>query len=154
MGKILTAWAEGIKHTGTIGLPAAEARTSLIDARDIADAATAALRSNRFDGRAFTLTGPEALTFQESATALSKATGRQITCTAIDDETFVTASVAAGVPDDLARYLADLFAVVREGATASTSPAVEELTGHAPGRSTSTPATTPQHGGTRDRVRA
>ena len=40
--------------------------------------------------------------------------------------------VAVGLPDDLARYLAELFAVVREGATASISPAVEELTGHAP----------------------
>jgi len=63
MDNFHTGWVEDITHTGVIALPAADARPSFIDARDIADAAVAALRSDRFDGRAFTLTGPADIVF-------------------------------------------------------------------------------------------
>ena len=45
MDNFHTFWVHGIKTAGVIALPAAEAKTSLIDARDIADVATTLLRS-------------------------------------------------------------------------------------------------------------
>ncbi len=132
MDNFHTSWLPPIQQAGVIPLPAAEARTSLIDSRDIGASAAAALRTDRFDGRAFTLTGPEALTYAEAAAILSKAAGRQIQYVAIDDESFIKSLVEAGVPADLAHYLAALFGFVRQGTTATVSAAVEELTGRAP----------------------
>jgi uncharacterized protein YbjT (DUF2867 family) len=49
---------------------------SFIDARDIADAACAALTSARHEGRAYTLTGPEAIDHGAVARAIAAAAGR------------------------------------------------------------------------------
>ncbi|MEZ5365445.1 MAG: NAD(P)H-binding protein [Bryobacterales bacterium] len=62
-----TSWLEPIRAAGVLPLPAGDARTSFIDTRDIAACAQVALEQNRFDGCAFTLTGPEALTYAEAA---------------------------------------------------------------------------------------
>ncbi|UDQ89714.1 SDR family oxidoreductase [Xanthobacter autotrophicus] len=126
-----TFWKAGIDH-GVIALPAAEGKTSFIDARDIAESAAAALSTDRFDGRAFNLTGPEALTYGEAAAILSSVTGKPIAYTAVSDDAFVGILTGAGVPEPYARFLATLFHPVREGRTARVNDDVETLTGHAP----------------------
>lgn len=126
-----TFWKAGIDH-GVIALPAAEGKTSFIDARDIAESAAAALSTDRFDGRAFNLTGPEALTYGEAAAILSSVTGKPIAYTAVSDDAFVGILTGAGVPEPYARFLATLFHPVREGWTARVTGDVETLTGQAP----------------------
>ncbi|GLI20967.1 uncharacterized protein YbjT (DUF2867 family) [Xanthobacter flavus] len=126
-----TFWKAGIDH-GVIALPAAEGKTSFIDARDIAESAAAALTTDRFDGRAFNLTGPKALTYAEAAAILSSVTGKPIAYTAVSDDAFVGILTGAGVPEPYARFLATLFHPVREGWTARVTGDVETLTGHAP----------------------
>ncbi|MFG1249782.1 SDR family oxidoreductase [Xanthobacter flavus] len=126
-----TFWKAGIDH-GVIALPAAEGKTSFIDARDIAESAAAALSTDRFDGRAFNLTGPEALTYGEAAAILSSVTGKPVAYTAVSDDAFVGILTGAGVPEPYARFLATLFHPVREGWTARVTGDVETLTGHSP----------------------
>lgn len=124
-------WKAGVA-AGEIALPAGEGRTSFIDVRDIAESAASALTSDRFDGRGFTLTGPEALGYAQAAHVLSEALGRTVGYRAIDDETFVAALVGAGVPEDYAGFLAAIFQPVREGFAAVVTSDVETLSGHAP----------------------
>lgn len=126
-----TFWKAGIDH-GQIALPAAQGKTSFIDTRDIAESVAAALTSDRFDGRAFNLTGPVALDYGEAAAVLSRVTGKPITYTPVDDDTFVGILTDAGVPEPYARFLASLFHPVREGWTAGVTGDVETLTGHPP----------------------
>lgn len=126
-----TFWLAGIKQ-GVIAVPAAQGKSSFIDVRDIAEAAAAALTTTKFDGNAFNLTGPEALSYADAAEKLSKASGHAIQYQAIDDDTFVGILTGVGVPKDYASFLASIFYPVREGWTASTTDAVETLTGHAP----------------------
>ncbi|MBP1870415.1 uncharacterized protein YbjT (DUF2867 family) [Ensifer adhaerens] len=126
-----TYWVEGIRH-GTIAVPAAEGKTSFIDSRDIAESAAAALTSDAFNGRAFNLTGPEALNYAEAAAILSRVIGKPIAYTPIDDETFVGILTGAGVPENYARFLAAIFHPVREGWTATPTGDVKTLTGHEP----------------------
>jgi uncharacterized protein YbjT (DUF2867 family) len=57
---------------------AQQGRVAMIDARDIASAAVAALTGHGHEARTYTLTGPEALSFDEVADILSQQTGRQI----------------------------------------------------------------------------
>ncbi len=124
-------WAPAVAH-GELALPAGEGASSFIDARDIAACAVAALTSGRFDGQAFTLTGPEAMGYRAATALLSRAAGRPIVYTPIGDDAFVAMLQGVGVPEANGRMLADLFAAVRAGHTASVSDAVERLTGQPP----------------------
>ena len=123
-------WKPGIDAAGVIAVPAADGKTSFIDARDIADSAAAALTTDRFDGKAFNLTGPEALGYAEAAALISEAIGKPVAYQAVDDDTFVGILVGAGVPEVYARFLASIFYPVREGWTAVVTDDVRTLTGH------------------------
>lgn len=126
-----TFWKPGLDHA-RIALPAGEGKSSFIDARDIAESAAAALTTDRFDGRAFNLTGPEALGYADAAKILAKVVGRPVDYEATDDAAFVAMLTGAGVPEVYARFLAMIFQPVREGWTAVVTGDVETLTGHAP----------------------
>lgn len=126
-----TYWKAGIDH-GTIAVPAGEGKTSFIDVRDIAESAAAALTSQAFDGKAFNLTGPQALGYAEAAKILSGVVGKPIAYQAVDDATFIGILTGADVPENYATFLSSIFYPVREGWTAAVSDAVEVLTGHAP----------------------
>lgn len=123
-------WKPGIDAAGVISVPAADGKSSFIDVRDIADSAAAALTTDRFDGKAFNLTGPEALGYSEAAALISDAIGKPVAYQAVDDETFVGILIGAGVPEVYARFLASIFYPVREGWTAVVTNDVQTLTGH------------------------
>lgn len=131
MDNFHTSWLPGIQH-GVIAVPAADGKSSFIDTRDIAASAAAALTTNRFDGRAFNLTGPEALGYADAAQILSKVSGRTIEYTPVDDATFIATLTGAGVPHDYAAFLASIFYPVREGWTAQVTDDVKTLTGRDP----------------------
>lgn len=124
-------WKAGIDR-GAIAVPAGDGKSSFIDTRDIAASIAAALTTDRFDGRAFDLTGPAALGYGEAAAILSETMGRPIAYTAVDDATFVGILTGAGVPADYAGFMATLFHPVREGWTARVTDGVETLTGRVP----------------------
>lgn len=124
-------WKPGLDR-GKIAVPAGEGKSSFIDARDIAESAAAALSESRFDGQAFNLTGPQALSYAEAAAVLAKFLGRPVTYDAIDDNAFVALLVQAGLAEDYARFMASIFYPVRQGWTALVTDAVQTLTGHAP----------------------
>jgi uncharacterized protein YbjT (DUF2867 family) len=126
-----TSWLPGIRQ-GTIAVPAAAGKSSFIDVRDIAASAAVALTSDRFDGRAFNLTGPAAYGYAEAAGILSRVAGRPVSYTPIDDETFVSGLTGVGVPADYALFLAAIFHPVREGWTSVVTGEVTTLTGRVP----------------------
>ncbi|HAS72924.1 MAG TPA: NAD(P)-dependent oxidoreductase [Clostridiales bacterium UBA8960] len=71
--------AEEIRTMDEILIPAGNSQTSFIDAADIGEAAAILLQNpETYKNTAHTITGPEALNYQEVATILSEATGRTI----------------------------------------------------------------------------
>lgn len=73
------AYREDICHDNRIYLPAASARVAFIDARDIAAVAVTALTNPvKYSGKAYMLTGPQALSFVEVAAILSENIDRAI----------------------------------------------------------------------------
>lgn len=126
-----TFWKAGIDH-GQIVVAAADGQTSFVDARDIAASAAAALTTSQFDGKAFNLTGPEALSYTQAATLLSGIIGKPIAYKAVDDETFIGMLTGAGLAPDYAGYIASIFYPVRQGWTAAVTSDVEKLTGKPP----------------------
>lgn len=129
MDNFHTFWVGGIKQAGVIALPAAEGRTAFVDARDIAAAAAAALVRDDIENRAFTITGPESLTYGEAAAVLTQAAGRPIRYEPIDDAAFIAAGAAVGIDPVYGKLLTDLFAVVRAGWSPAPTTSVQELTG-------------------------
>lgn len=123
-----TFWLDGIKR-GVIAVPAGEGRSSFIDVRDVAASAAAVLTTDRFDGNAFNLTGPEGLSYYDAATIISKVAGRKFTYAPVDDDTFIQMATGAGLPRDYAVFLASIFLPVRQGWTAGVTGDVPVLTG-------------------------
>ena len=73
------AFAGLIARDGILPAPAGGARVSVVDVRDNAAAAAAALTGSGHAGQTYTLTGPEALTHAEMAEQLGAAIGREVT---------------------------------------------------------------------------
>ena len=65
-------------RAGTIRMPGLSSRISFIDTRDIARAAVTALFDDSHAGKAYTLTGSESLSWEDTARTLSAACGRDI----------------------------------------------------------------------------
>jgi NAD(P)H dehydrogenase (quinone) len=68
-----------IARSDVIRAPAGKGRVSWVSRDDIADAAVNVLTGTGHDGNIYDITGPEALTMEETAQHLSAATGRNIT---------------------------------------------------------------------------
>lgn len=123
-----TYWKAAIDH-GVIAVPAAEGKSSFIDVRDIASSAAVALTTDKFDNQAFNLTGPEALSYAESAAKISAALAKPVQYQAMEDSAFIDMLVGVGVAVDYAEFLTSIFYPVRQGWTAEVSDAVQVLTG-------------------------
>ena len=112
--------------------PAGQGRVACVSHDDVADVATAVLLDedpDRHAGRTYHLTGPEALTFEDVAAALSTATGRTIR---YEPQTLEQAramfyrSTAPEVEDWITQCQA-----IEEGLLAEVSPDVGRLAGRA-----------------------
>ena len=129
-------WSQGLKANDALRLPAAEAKVTFVDTRDIAESAAALLTQadDSLLGKGWTITGPEGLDHHQAAGLIAKATGRPITYTPIEDGEAMEMFLSWGMPEDYAGLLVALFGMVRQGAAAHPTEAVERLTGR-PARS-------------------
>jgi uncharacterized protein YbjT (DUF2867 family) len=111
---------------------AGDAKVSVVDVRDIADVAVAALTEPGHEGKLYELTGPQALTHAEMAEALSKALGRQVAFVDIPPEAMRDALLGVGLPVWQADGLIEDYAHYRRGEAAAVTSGVEDATGKAP----------------------
>jgi uncharacterized protein YbjT (DUF2867 family) len=72
------AYVRDIREDGRLYVPAGAGRVSFVDVRDVAEVAATALVTGAHDRQAYTLTGGEALGFEEVARILSRELGRPI----------------------------------------------------------------------------
>ncbi len=126
-----TLSADGVRQ-GTIYEPAADGKTAFIDARDIASVAVAALTGDGHHGKAYTLTGSQALSRDEVAALFSSALGRKVEYVAVDDEQLRTGMKAGGAPQGYVELMSALYGYVRAGTTATVTDEVQKVTGRAP----------------------
>ncbi|MDX2088824.1 MAG: NAD(P)H-binding protein [Kofleriaceae bacterium] len=73
-----TAYAEDIQRDARIYVPAGNGLVTFVDVRDLAEVAAAALTDDQHAGQAYTLTGPEPVSFATAADLLSRELGRPI----------------------------------------------------------------------------
>lgn len=67
-----------MQRSGVISFPAGDGALPLVDVRDVARVAALALTSSGHAGKAYDVTGPEALTFARQAEILGRVLGREI----------------------------------------------------------------------------
>jgi len=121
-----------IRSTGAIHVPAAAARISYVDVRDIAAVAAAALSEAGHVGRAYTLTGGEALDHHEIARAISEAAGKTVRYVPISEDAARRAIEGAGLPPERAERLVGFYRLVRHGFCTPVSPDVHTVLGRPP----------------------
>jgi uncharacterized protein YbjT (DUF2867 family) len=83
-----------------------DARVSCIDARDVGPVAARVLTEPGHEGRAYELSGPEAITYHEAAAILSQTLGRTIRYVPIDDDAYRARLEAAGLDYDIPSAMA------------------------------------------------
>src|SRR5262249_20720304 len=115
----LLNFAPTIATQGAFYAAAGDAKVSVVDVRDIADAVVAALTAPGHEGRTYELTGPQALTHAELAGILSETLGRQVRFVDIAPEVMRDALVGLGVPDWQADGLIEDYAHYRRGEAAA-----------------------------------
>jgi len=121
-----------IRNESRMFAPAGGAKIAMIDPRDVADVAVAALIDDVHGGETLVLTGPEAMTFDDVADELSRVLDRPVAFVNVPDDAAEQALVAAGAPEWFARQLVILFGLLRGGAAESTTDTVRAVTGHEP----------------------
>jgi uncharacterized protein YbjT (DUF2867 family) len=104
-------------------------KASWVDVRDIAAVAAKALTSSGHEGKAYEVTGPEALSYGEIAKKFSAAVGREIKYIAITPEQQREGLLKAGLPQYSVDAILDLMRYYDGGNAEGVSPDVERVTG-------------------------
>jgi uncharacterized protein YbjT (DUF2867 family) len=125
-------YLEAIRNAGELKVPTNGQPTSFIDTRDIADVAAAALLQSGHERRCYTLTGPQALTWQEVAAEIGRAADHQVHYIDPPFDEYLAALAKGGMAEKTIAYYRRIYGAIHNGRTAAVSPEVEHLTGHPP----------------------
>jgi uncharacterized protein YbjT (DUF2867 family) len=128
----LLGFARSIQSEGRFFAAGGSAPVSLVDVRDIAAVAVAALTGDSHEGKSYDITGPESLTHQELASQFSDAIGNRVDYIDVPDAAMKEALLSYGMPVWQAEGLVEDYAHYRRGDASSVSNDVQKVTGHAP----------------------
>jgi uncharacterized protein YbjT (DUF2867 family) len=121
------AWAAQVPG-GVVRAPVMDARWSIVDVRDVAAVAVAALRGE-VEREAWTATGPEASSPREQVAILSEVLGQELRAEEITVEQSVVQLRSFGVPEWTAERLGELSEFYATGGAQSVSDDVIRVTG-------------------------
>jgi len=110
-----------------------DGRIAFIDAEDIAAVAAVVLAAPDFESGDLILTGPETLSYDQVATLISQAAGRDIHHRRLTEYQIKERFVAFGIPDGFASGLAAMDTAIATGAEDRTTDTVAKVTGRPAG---------------------
>jgi uncharacterized protein YbjT (DUF2867 family) len=122
-------WRDSIRTQGKVYSNYGEGKLPVIHPRDIAAVAVRALTSEGYEGKAYSLTGPEALSVREQVKILSEVLGRELEYVSITDEVARKGMERAGMPGLLIDALLPFADFIRSGKAAPVFGEGEEITG-------------------------
>ncbi|WP_375753838.1 SDR family oxidoreductase [Vibrio sp. HN007] len=120
---------ETIKNMGQFFLPLGDAKQSVVDIRDVAAVAVAALTEEGHNGQTYLLSGPEALSSAEQAAIISKAADKEIQYIAVPKAAAEDAMKSSGMNEWLAIHLAEILDWFAQGSYAYVTDDVEKVLG-------------------------
>jgi len=126
--------AQTISSNGVIYWDMKDGKLGMIDVRDIAESAFAAITGDGHESKSYILTGPEAISFNDVAKTFSNVLDKEVKYVNVPGEASLQAMVGLGVPEWIAKGYLELSEGFSENFANSTTKNVEILTGH-PARS-------------------
>ena len=132
MQNMVNFFSESIRTRGEFHLPAGNAQISHVDVRDIASAAAEALTRDGHEGRAYDLTGGEALSYHQIAALLSRVLGKPVAYRSIPDEEFTKTMLGLGAPEWQPRAFIDLMHYAIEGQASDVLGSILQIVGKKP----------------------
>jgi uncharacterized protein YbjT (DUF2867 family) len=116
---------------GVIRGPAGDGRAAAVARDDVADVGAAVLREPASHaGATYDLTGPQALTFDEVATTISRATGRPVTYHPETVEEAYASRSVFGAPKWQVDAWVSTYTAVANGELDGVTDTIEQITGH------------------------
>ena len=125
-------WRGTIKSLGKVFSNYGDGKTTPIHPRDIAAVAVRALITPGHEGKAYPLTGPQAISVAEQVRVLSNAIGKPIEYVPITDDIAREQMQKAGLPPPYIEALLPFGAHVRAGKAAKVLDTVKQVTGKSP----------------------
>ena len=134
MENLSTTHAADLRDRDSIDVPAGGGATAFVAADDVAAVAAAALLDpSTHEGKAWTPTGSEALTYDEVAGILTDVLGRPIRYTRPGALRYLRhASRTLGMPRGMALVTTAIYTVARLGRAGGLTDDVQRVTGHPP----------------------
>lgn len=121
--------ARAIREEGVFRLSAGAGGVSFVDVRDVAEIAARVLSGDADFDKAYTLTGPAALSHDEAAAAIGRAAGKPVRYESIDDDAMRAELLQAEWPASQADTFVALLRAIRENERASVSEDAARLLG-------------------------
>jgi uncharacterized protein YbjT (DUF2867 family) len=125
-------WAEAIRARTPVPNMTGTGAQGVVDPRDVAAVAVAVLISPAQDGRALTLTGPEALSVPDQAGLLSRALGRTVQTVDVPPDVARRQMLDSGMDPALVQVAIDGRAFIRAGRNATVTDHVQRVLGRPP----------------------
>jgi len=126
-------FGQTIKTQNAFYLPAGDGKVAFADVRDIAAVAVQALTDDsRHVGKAYTITGQEALSYGQVAEILSNEVNKRISYVDISEEESRRGMKQIGMEDWLIDAIMEFFSIVRAGHGSQTTAIIEEIIGRTP----------------------
>lgn len=122
------SWASSIREQGTVRALYGWVPQACVDPRDVAEVAVRALTGKGHAGRAYTLTGPEAVTAVWQTAQLAELLGRPLRCEELDQGQ-ARAVLGERYPREIVEVLLERAERLREGGKAEVTGAVAAVLG-------------------------
>jgi uncharacterized protein YbjT (DUF2867 family) len=115
---------------GTLAVPSDGGAEAFVDAIDIAAVAAETLLQPQAHADAeYALTGPEAITFDDIVATITTVCGQPVTYQDVDQQTWINAAIAAGVPADYTPMLRWLTGAIIAGEGSTPTADIETVIG-------------------------
>lgn len=132
MQNFTTQHLPSIVNEGLVYSATQNGRVPFIDAADIAAVAATALIDPAFVSRDLVLTGPDAMTYDDVADAITAAIDRPVRHCRLSREELASRYVSVGIPAHYASTLADMDDAIAHGSEERTTKEVEQIIGRKP----------------------
>jgi uncharacterized protein YbjT (DUF2867 family) len=123
----LAMMAGSIKGQGAIYAPLKDGKIAMVDVRDIATVAVAALTEPGHEGQTYIVTGGEALSYHDVAKQIGEATGKQVKYVDIPQEDARKAMLGAGMPEWFVNDMVGLYGAFAAGHGAATTDVIQKV---------------------------
>ncbi|HCZ23543.1 MAG TPA: NAD(P)-dependent oxidoreductase, partial [Acholeplasmataceae bacterium] len=130
MENLISPHGKDIKTLNQIIVPARKSKTSFIAAKDIGEACGVSLHeSDKHINQAYTITGSDALDYDEVAAMFSNHLGRKITYANPNMNDYGKHMISLGYPKDYVSVTKMLYFMTRLGTAKKTTSTIETLLG-------------------------